>query len=143
MRKDMFIRMKSLKWSWANLSRHLWWAWKIRNVAAHYFPSTCTTFFQWIDGSFATQKPIPGDIDVVSFIDYDQIAKNARAVYHFTENAKRLYEVDAHFAPTVSRKHRFHQRAMTDEIYWKNIFGFSREDKNSQRHPKGIIKIKI
>lgn len=26
-------------------------------------------FFQWLNGSFTTQKPFPGDIDVVCFID--------------------------------------------------------------------------
>ncbi len=100
-------------------------------------------FFQWIDGSFTTQKPFPGDIDVVSFIDYDQIAKNAIAVLRFKNKAKLLYEVDAHFAPTASWRHRFYERAVNDENYWKSLFGFSRENELFERYPKGIIKIKI
>src|ERR1039457_471336 len=30
-------------------------------------------FLQWIDGSFVTKKPNPGDLDMVTFIDFNII----------------------------------------------------------------------
>ncbi|MBK8567524.1 MAG: hypothetical protein IPN76_30465 [Saprospiraceae bacterium] len=85
-------------------------------------------YFQWMDGSFTTKKPFPGDIDVVTFIDYDHLVKNARIIHHFSENSQKLYNVDAHFAVTCAWKHRYHERALKDELQWKKIFGFSRAD---------------
>ncbi|MEK7257071.1 MAG: hypothetical protein AAB316_20115 [Bacteroidota bacterium] len=101
------------------------------------------SFFQWVNGSFTTTKPYPGDIDVVSFIDYDQFVRKLGILDRFYELGKKNYNVDAHFASTCKWNHRFHDRAVQDEAYWKNVFGFSRPDENEVRHPKGIIKIKF
>jgi hypothetical protein len=98
-------------------------------------------YFQWIDGSFTTKKHFPGDIDVVTFIDYDHLVKNARIIHYFTENAQKLYNVDAHFAVTCTWKHRFFESSKRDEQAWKKIFGFSRADDFGTKHPKGLIKI--
>jgi hypothetical protein len=100
-------------------------------------------FFQWINGSFTTTKLLPGDIDLVSFIDYDHFVKNAAVFNHFAMKGKELYNVDAHFATTASWRHRYYQKCQDDERYWKNIFGFSRRDENLERHPKGIVKLKF
>ena len=50
-------------------SRYLQFVNELKKV----FPSQ---FFQWVGGSFATKKPFPGDIDVVTFIDYRNYEKN-------------------------------------------------------------------
>ena len=100
-------------------------------------------FFQWVNGSFTTTKMLPGDIDVVSFIEYDQFARKLAILDKFHSIGKSSYSTDAHFAATCKWNHRFHQRAVSDEAYWKDIFGFTKPDESEARYPKGIIKIKF
>ena len=35
-----------------------------------------TPYYQWITGSFITAKKQPGDIDLVTFVDYELFIKN-------------------------------------------------------------------
>ena len=100
-------------------------------------------YCQWIDGSFTTQKPFPGDIDVVCFINYDTFIKNGRFFNRLAQQAKELFNVDAHFGTTASWRHRFYKRTLVDEEYWKEVFGSSRPDENLKKHLKGIIKINL
>jgi len=102
-----------------------------------------TSFFQWVNGSFTTNKPFPGDIDVVSFIEYDRFVSKLSQIEHFHSVAKNLYNTDAHFATVCKWNHRFHNRSEQDHAYWKDVFGFSRPDENGVRHPKGILKIQF
>ncbi len=100
-------------------------------------------FFQWVNGSFTTKKLYPGDIDVVSFIEYDQFARKLAVLDRFYSIGKSSYDTDLHFAATCKWNHRYHERAVSDEAYWKDIFGYSKPDDNGLRYPKGIIKIKF
>jgi hypothetical protein len=100
-------------------------------------------FFQWVNGSFTTKKLLPGDIDVVSFIEYDQFARKLAVLDRFHSIGKGSYDTDLHFAATCKWNHRFYQRAVSDEAYWKDVFGFSKPDESDVRYPKGIIKIKF
>lgn len=101
------------------------------------------SFFQWVNGSFTTTKQLPGDIDVVNFIEYDQFAGKLAIIDMFHSIGKSSYSTDVHFAATCKWNHRFHHRAVSDEAYWKDIFGFSKPDESEARYPKGIIKIKF
>ena len=79
-------------------------------------------FFQWLNGSFTTTKLLPEDIDIVTFIDYDQFAHKLKTITRFYAIGKYEYGVDAHFVATCKWNHRFYQRAQSDKAYWKNIF---------------------
>lgn len=85
----------------------------------------------------------PKDIDVVSFINYDDFIKKPRIINDFSLHGQKKYQVDAHFAPTASWRHRFFDKAQQAEAYWLDIFGSSRSDENLIQHPKGIIKIQF
>lgn len=98
-------------------------------------------FFQWIDGSFVTTKPLPGDIDVVTFLPYDIMTQKIGAIFHLRENAKSLYGVDAKFSPVCKWNHRFFEESKKQETYWQSLYGFSRPDFEGKKWPKGIIKI--
>ena len=37
-----------------------------------------SNFYQWVVGSFVTQKPLPGDVDVVTFLPFDMMIKKSR-----------------------------------------------------------------
>lgn len=52
---------------------------------------------QWIDGSFTTKTSSPGDIDLVTFIDYSIVGSNQQALsdFKFPESIYK-YGVDAY-----------------------------------------------
>lgn len=101
------------------------------------------SFYQWVNGSFTTKKPFPGDIDVVSFIEYDRFISKLPQIEHFHAVSKNLYNTDAHFAAVCKWNHRFFDRSEQNQAYWKDVFGFSRPDENGIKHPKGILKIQF
>ncbi|MEM1120786.1 MAG: hypothetical protein AAGJ18_10080, partial [Bacteroidota bacterium] len=98
-------------------------------------------FFQWIDGSFTTTKELPNDIDIVSFIDSDILAKKGRFVLDLKRMSKQKYSLDLHFAPTCKWNHRLFEESKKYKDIWEDVCGSSRKDQFGIRHPKGIIQI--
>lgn len=98
-------------------------------------------FYQWIDGSFVTTKPLPEDLDIVTFLPYDTMIQKISIVYRFRENAKTLFKVDAKFSPVCKWNHRFFEESKKQEAYWQNLYGHSRPDIDGKKWPKGIVKI--
>jgi len=100
-------------------------------------------FYQLIDGSFITQKEFPNDIDLVTFVRFEVLNNKSHLAQYFLENAKNRYRIDGYFAATCRRNHYYYESALKDEAYWLDLYGFSREEDNGVRHPKGIIKIQF
>lgn len=89
----------------------------------------------WIDGSFATIKESPGDIDLVVVCDeadVNNLQPEKRLIleelFSNQKYTKLRYECDAYFILD-----NFH-----DKSYWRGLFGF---DRNEQ--PKGIARLKV
>lgn len=99
------------------------------------------SFYQLINGSFITRKNKPGDIDIVTFMDYKIIEAEHYSLKFFMTNSKSLYLIDGYFAPICNAEHVYSQKAIEIEKYWLNLFGKSGEDETGNRYPKGIIKI--
>ena len=93
-------------------------------------------FYQWVNGSFVTQKLLPMDIDMVTFLPYDLIVKKAIFVEQIRKSSKQLYKIDGFFCPTANWNHRFFESTVRESERWKTLFGTSREGL-----PKGIIKL--
>lgn len=89
----------------------------------------------WIDGSFSTLKPNPGDIDVIFFVDEVQLnalaADKQRIIYELNNRtySNIRYNCDVFIVPNQN----FNLRS-----YWRGWFGFSRDEE-----PKGIIRLHI
>ena len=94
-------------------------------------------FFEiWIDGSFATRKEEPDDIDIGLFClakeinslkgDKEQLL---RMLLNNPVETKLRYHCDTYFVPLGDHEHR---------SYWRGWFGFDREEK-----PKGIPRMII
>ncbi|HHF0549691.1 TPA: hypothetical protein ACPHT3_004337 [Vibrio alginolyticus] len=89
----------------------------------------------WIDGSFATEKEKPGDIDLVVVcaeadvnnlpIDKQEILQE---LFGSQKHTKLRYECDAYFV--LDNVH--------DKSYWRGLFGFDRNER-----PKGIARLKM
>ncbi len=89
----------------------------------------------WIDGSFATTKDYPGDIDLVVVCDENELnslSQDKLLIFNelFTDKitTKLRYECDAYFILDD----------MHDKSYWRGLFGFDREE-----NPKGIARIMV
>ncbi len=89
----------------------------------------------WIDGSFATLKPEPGDIDLIFFVDAIQVTsllpdkQNIITELSNRTISKIRYSCDVFIVSAQN----FNARS-----YWRGWFGFSRDEK-----PKGIIRLYI
>lgn len=87
----------------------------------------------WIDGSYSTHKPEPGDIDIVFFynpVDANilNLEKKALIKELFDRNLSKIrYGCEVFFIPSDNHNLR---------SYWRGWFGFCREEK-----PKGIARI--
>jgi len=95
-------------------------------------------FFQWVNGSFVTQKKLPGDIDMVTFLPYDLMVKNGSFVEQMRRTSKSRFNIDGFFVPVAKWNHRFYESCQREEQRWRTLFGSSREGL-----PKGIIKLNL
>ena len=89
----------------------------------------------WIDGSFATHKPDPNDIDIIFFVDgieVNKLSPDLQAILWELNNrslSQIRYNCDAFILPNNNPDNR---------SYWRGWFGFSRDEQ-----PKGIIRLYI
>ncbi len=91
-------------------------------------------FELWIDGSFCTFKPNPGDVDLVTFFKEEDINSLSSEKKNILENIfleryeiKYRYGCDIYWAFKSDNQFR---------SYWRGWFGFSRSEV-----PKGIPRL--
>ena len=90
-------------------------------------------FFQWIDGSYVTKKPMPFDIDLVTFVDFRFLKENK--IYF--EGLKGKYnKIDGYFAPLFPSNHPDAYKNHLLKLDWKELY-----IRNRSIHPKGFIQI--
>jgi len=91
----------------------------------------------WVDGSFLTQKPEPGDIDLLITVNMGEVALLPRSVQDlmFTEfgngPAKRQFECEVLLAPSADQ-----------EMINERLKFFSNLNQRNTFKKKGIIKLK-
>ena len=90
-----------------------------------------TRFYQYIDGSFVTNKSYPKDIDFVTFVDYEFFHQNITKMMEF-----RNEWLDCFFAPIYPENHASKYRNDLEHFEWQCLFGWDREDER-----KGLILI--
>jgi hypothetical protein len=86
----------------------------------------------WLNGSFVTEKPEPGDIDVVMFMDSGKLNNLMDAQKSFLLN---ITDIQLNYLTDV-------RYAMSDDAnsrsYWRGWYGFSRDEQ-----PKGFVRLKL
>lgn len=89
----------------------------------------------WVDGSFATKKPEPGDIDMIFFVDVNEANRldaEKQAILKELNDRKISqirYKCDVFIVPNQNADIR---------SYWRGWFGFSRNEE-----PKGIVRLSL
>lgn len=115
-----------------------------RNIFENYLRYTNTIkelinepFYQWIDGSYVTQKINPNDIDVLTFVPFEPYKKQQPHFemlrrWRFNKN----FGIDGYFLQILPTQHpdfRFYEYDCKD---WLNTFSTGRKFEN-----KGLVKI--
>jgi hypothetical protein len=86
----------------------------------------------WLNGSFVTEKPDPGDIDIVMFMDSDKVNNLKDVQKKFLLN---ITDIQLNYLTDV-------RYAMSDDAnsrsYWRGWYGFSRDEQ-----PKGFVRLNL
>lgn len=90
-------------------------------------------FYQWIDGSFVTKKPLPFDLDVVTFVDIAVYNSNSYKLLSLKNKYDRL---DAYYGLLYPLEHPKSYKNQYLTLHWKEIYR-----NNRSIHPKGFIQI--
>jgi hypothetical protein len=95
----------------------------------------CSTFHQWLDGSFVSKKPFPNDLDLVNFIDW-QVYRKFENRIRDVESTFRWKRLDVYTIPVYPD---------TDFKKYITIYGKNeKQDLYSTDRlgrPKGIIQL--
>jgi hypothetical protein len=100
------------------------------------------SFFQWVDGSFVTDKLNPNDIDIVTFLDYQIFFRKENFLSNLiAPESKLLFQVDAAFVPIFPENHRLRYATEWDMNFWKDFYGKTRPDTHQRQMSKGFIQL--
>lgn len=100
-------------------------------------------FFQWIDGSYVTNKKEPNDFDLITVLDYFDYEKNKEILekQFASFNGRQKYKVDAYIVANYPESHKNHIFTKSDFLYWRNLFGKTRVNRAKKQYEKGIIQL--
>jgi hypothetical protein len=92
---------------------------------------------QWVDGSFVEGKPDPGDVDVVSFCDYDFLNNLDTLRQQFVieclnggEATKMTYQTHTFLVASCPVGHPYYGVFESRRLYWRKWFGRTRDVPN-------------
>jgi len=98
---------------------------------------------QWINDSFVTKKSSPGDIDLITFLDFETVKQIGDRITNFKyPKSELIYGVDAYIIETYPEKHKNWFIFQSDKAYWMDRFTKTRRIKGN-RLAKGLLEIKI
>ncbi|KAF2514633.1 DUF6932 family protein [Flavobacterium foetidum] len=98
---------------------------------------------QWINGSFVSKKINPGDIDLVTFLDYSIVLELGSRLDDFIfPHSEEIYGVDAYIIEVYPENHANNFRYISDKAYWLDRFTKTRRIRGN-RLSKGFLEIKF
>ena len=101
-------------------------------------------FYQWIDGSYVTQKSKPQDIDIVNFVyfeTYENIVTFSKELKN--EVIKDKFNLDTRFVAIYPENHSKYFHFKSDAAYWNDWFSKTnpKHDRRKRKYPKSFIQI--
>ena len=98
---------------------------------------------QWINGSFVTKKSSPGDIDLITFLDFETVKQLGDNINNFKyPKSEIIYGVDAYIIEVYPENHKNCFIFLSDKAYWMDRFTKTRSVKG-RRLAKGFLEIKV
>ena len=108
------------------------------------------TGWQWLDGSFVTAKENPEDLDVVTFLQADELdalsAEDQTTVLEFLQGqarTKALYHCETFLVIVRPFDDRLYQRYEKDRADKNYLFGKTNFDKTGVALPKGFVSVAL
>lgn len=98
-------------------------------------------FKQWINGSFSTLTPNPGDIDIVSFINFEVVKQFDKDLRSLRFPASLQFGVDAYIVRVYPPDHRLVALYIGDHAYWMDKFDKTERNRRGLVYPKGFIEL--
>jgi hypothetical protein len=100
-----------------------------------------SSYFQWIDGSFATLKPFPNDMDIVNFVDFNSHKMKLSQLYELG-NRFKSQGIDAYFEPFYPKNHFLEDTNNWQFDYWKEVYNATRPiGRQGKIFSKGFIQL--
>ncbi len=101
-----------------------------------------TTFYQWLNGSFATLKANPNDLDVVTFLNFNSYQKYENELYTLKQTFKNR-RIDAYFVAVYPENHPDYSLFLNYDYDFLHKFtrDFKKELRLKTKLKKGFIKI--
>ncbi|MDO8368921.1 MAG: hypothetical protein Q7T20_19140 [Saprospiraceae bacterium] len=98
-----------------------------------------SNFFQWINGSFVTQKTFPKDIDVVTFLNYQNLPFIEEKL---SPNLFKSNTLDCYFVIIYPEEHSLHNLYNMDRAEWNFLFSTTRRNrKTGKMLKKGFVQL--
>jgi len=98
---------------------------------------------QWVNGSYVTKRTNPGDIDLVTFLDYDVVEQLGNKLDNFKyPNSEMIYGVDAYIVEVYPENHKERFKYISDRAYWYDRFTKTRRIRGNKLS-KGFLEIFI
>lgn len=98
-------------------------------------------FIQWVDGSFTTLTPNPKDIDVVSFVGFDVVARCEPQLKALKYPHSLDFGVDAYIVRVYPADHRHYPQYTGDRAYWMSQFDKTERNRRGIISPKGFLEL--
>ncbi len=102
-----------------------------------------TGFYQWIDGSFVTQKINPNDLDIVTFVDTEVFTQKIKELQALKGDALvKNQKLDCYFVEVIPSNSRQYFIYQSDKMYWLTLFSYTkRHPRTDKRYEKGFIQL--
>lgn len=102
------------------------------------------TFYQWLNGSFTTMKPNPNDIDIVTFVPFQDFEKNELFFEKLYTNRKST-KIDCFFVKQYPLNHPNYNYFKSDELTFLHDFTktIKKQGRSEIKISKGLVKIEF
>jgi len=97
----------------------------------------------WINGSYATKKPNPADIDIVAFVPWRKMEELSFALKPFTYPAAfGNYGVDGYLVRVYEPSHKNYILTHSDRLHWLHDFCRTQPNRQGKTFKKGFLEIR-
>lgn len=100
-----------------------------------------SSLFQWIDGSFTTADANPKDIDIVTFINFEEVDRWDKQLAQFKYPLSLDYGMDAYIVRVFPPEHRSFALYVGDRTYWLDRFSRTERNRWGIVYRKGFIEL--
>ncbi len=102
-----------------------------------------SSFSVWLDGSFATQKDKPNDLDCVVFVDFEVYEANISKLLDLKMKYKKM-QIDSYFVAIYKVEHKRNNTYELDKKEWFSLFNATkRHIYTGKCYSKGFLELKF